>query len=95
VLLGVVERGQPPDLTDPEGLHVEEHGRGDERTGEASPAGLVRTGDPAHAQATVELEEATPRAALGARAAAARGGPGGARDRCGGRDLCVGSRYGG
>ena len=96
VLLGVVERGEPADLADAEGLDVEEHGRGDERTGEASPAGLVGPGDPAHAQATVELEEATPRAALGPRATPAGSRPGGARDGRGGpRDLYVGSRHGG
>ena len=82
VLLGVVERGERPDLADAEGLDVEEHGRGDERAGEASAPGLVGARDPAHAQAAVELEEATPGAALGPRAAAAGAArPGGAARR--------------
>jgi len=90
VLLGVVERGQTPDIADAEGIDVEEHRRRDQRAGEASAPRLVGAGDPAHAQAAVELEEAAAGAALGPRAAASGTSAGVARDR---GDDRVGSRH--
>jgi hypothetical protein len=48
------------DLAHAERLDVEQHGGGHKRAGEAAAAGLVGAGDPADAEAAVELEEARP-----------------------------------
>ena len=80
VLLGVVERTQRAQLARRQRLVVEQHRGRDQRPGEAASPRLVGAGDEAHAERTVESEQAVA-------AAAAAGGsahPGVARrSRCG------------
>src|SRR6476661_5203259 len=82
VLLGVVEQREGADVADAQRFDVEEHGGGDERAGEAAAAGLVGTGDPADAEAPVELEETAAGATLLHATAGADGGGVGAVGRC-------------
>ena len=72
LLLGVVERRERAHVAHAERLEVEQHGRRDQRPGEATAARLVRTGDIAHAEGAVVLHEPATRAALAPRSRGAR-----------------------
>ena len=64
VLLGVVEQRERADVARTEAVVVKEHGRRDQRAGQAAATGLVGAGDEAHAERAVVLEELAASAAL-------------------------------
>ena len=64
-LLRVVQERERADGMVAKTLVVEQHTGRDERPGQASPAGLVRAGHEAHAEAAVEGEELAARTAGG------------------------------
>ena len=66
VLLGIVERGQRPDLAEAEALVVEQHRGGNQRPRQAPAARLVRTGHEPHPEIPIEGEEPARREAFGA-----------------------------
>ena len=71
VLLGVVEQREGADLARTETVVVEEHGRRDQRAGQAAATGLVGAGDEPHAERAIVLEELAASAALAASSCAA------------------------